>query len=378
MARMHFLEPAAAGCYAPASAAPRGHSLQNFPETDAARRARNFSALLDLGFECVEEPLTTETAPVGDGLWRVSQSLPAMGTVVTLSVLDASEQRATEALACAFGELDRGVRLLNRFDACSALGVLNAESRIADAPDELLEVMHRARGVHLLSRGAFDVTVTPVIDAFRSHREAGLPGLPGEAVLRAANERVNAAGVIIEGRKVRLHDGVEVTLDGIAKGYIVDAIAAVLTASGVAGYLVNGGGDIRVGGTRDGASPWRVGVRDPDDLGEELEVLSLDQGAVATSGSYEIYFDSERTRHHIVSSNGASPGECRSVTVRAPSTMLADALATAAFVAGPQAGARLVESVPGCSCLVVDAHGTQRPSPSWLPGSAGGGHNGAS
>lgn len=278
----------------------------------------------------------------------------------------------------AFAEMDRGIRLLNRFDDSSALGVLNSESRLADAPDELLEVMHRARGVHLLSHGAFDITVTPVIDAFRSHRDAGLPGLPDEAVLRAANDRVNAAGVNIEGRKVRLHDGVEVTLDGIAKGYIVDSMATVLTAAGVAGYLVNGGGDVRAGGTRDGFSPWRVGVRDPANPGEELDVLSLDEGAVATSGSYEIYFDSERTRHHIVSSNGSSPGECLSVTVRAPSTMLADALATAAFVAGPQAGARLVESVPGCSCLVVDAQGAQRPSSSWLPGAAGNGPNGAS
>jgi len=132
-----------------------------------------------------------------------------------------------------------------------------------------------------------------------------------------------------------------------------------------------------VGGTRDGTLPWRVGVRDPDNPGEELAILSLDDGAVATSGSYEIYFDSERTHHHIVSSSGTSPGECRSVTVRAPSTMLADALATAAFVAGPQAGARLVESVPGCSCLVVDAQGTQRPSSSWLPGVSSG-HKGVS
>ena len=352
--------------------------MRNFPETDAVRRARNLSALLDLGFERVEEPPSIETATVGNGLRRVTQSLPAMGTVVTMSVLDPSEDRAVEALGTAFAEMDRGIGLLNRFDECSALGVLNAESRLADAPDELLEVMHRARGVHLLSSGAFDITVTPVIDAFRAHRDAGLPGLPDSTELRAANERVNAAGVIIAGRKVRLHDGVEVTLDGIAKGYVVDSMATALTSAGVSGFLVNGGGDIRVGGTRDGARPWRVGVRDPDKPGEELDVLSLDEGAVATSGSYEIYFDSERTRHHIVSSDGTSPGECRSVTVRAPSTMLADALATAAFVAGPQAGERLVESVPGCSCLVVDAHGMQRPSSSWLPGSAGGGHNGAS
>jgi len=169
-------------------------------------------------------------------------------------------------------------------------------------------------------------------------------------------------------------DGVEITLDGIAKGYVVDRMAAVLEAHGARGYLVNGGGDIRTGGTRDGVQPWRVGVCDPEQTDAELDVLPLTDGAVATSGSYEIYFDRERTRHHIVTAAGVSPGECLGVTVRAATAMLADALATAAFVAGPTAGIRLVESVPGCSCLVVDAHGAQHSSSSWLPG---GSHRGA-
>jgi thiamine biosynthesis lipoprotein len=347
--------------------------LQNHHETEAHRRARNLAALIDLGFECAEEPLTTESVAVGGGLWRVSQSMPAMGTVVMVSVLDEAADRAAETLAAAFAEMQRAIGLLNRFDAGSALGVLNAEARLRAAPDELLEVLHQARAIHLLSTGAFDITVAPVIDLFRDHREAGLPGLPDADALRTTSQRVNASGVVISGRDVQLRDGVELTLDGIAKGYVVDCIAAVLARRQLAGYLVNGGGDIRTGGTRDGASPWRVGVRDPEEPDAELDVLPLTDGAVATSGSYEIYFDRERTRHHIVSATGTSPGECQSVTVRAATTMLADALATAAFVAGPAAGTRLVESVPGCSCLVVDAHGKQHPSSSWLPGSTHGG-----
>jgi thiamine biosynthesis lipoprotein len=345
------------------------HTLQ---ETDAQRRTRNLAALLDLGFECAQEPLTTETTPVAGGLWRVGQSLPAMGTVVNVAVLDSSQDRAAEAIDRTFATMGRTVDLLNRYDDASALGVLNAESRLSAAPDELLQVLHRARAVNLLSQGAFDVTVAPLIDAFREHRDAGREGLPGEATLRAAQARVNASGVVIHGRDVHLHDGVALTLDGIAKGYVVDAMAAALTAMNVSGFLINGGGDIRTGGTRDGAQPWRVGVRDPDNEHEELDVLPLFDGAVATSGSYEIYFDRERTHHHIVSSAGVSPGEASSVTVRAPNAMLADALATAAFVAGPEAGTVLVESVPGCSCLVVDGHGRQRPSSSWLPGSRNG------
>jgi thiamine biosynthesis lipoprotein len=343
-------------------------------ENEAHRRTRNLAALVDLGFERVEEPLTTESVAVGPRLWRVSQSVPAMGTIVMVSILDTDEDRAAQVIDAALAEMRRVVDLLNRFDDASALGVLNAEGRLADAPDELLDVMHRARGVHLLSRGAFDITVTPVIDLFRGHRDSGQFGLPDATALVAAQRRVQAAGIAIDGRQVHLHDGVEITLDGIAKGYVVDRMAAVLEAHGARGYLVNGGGDIRTGGTRDGVQPWRVGVCDPEQTDAELDVLPLTDGAVATSGSYEIYFDRERTRHHIVTAAGVSPGECLGVTVRAATAMLADALATAAFVAGPTAGIRLVESVPGCSCLVVDAHGAQHSSSSWLPG---GSHRGA-
>jgi thiamine biosynthesis lipoprotein len=89
-------------------------------------------------------------------------------------------------------------------------------------------------------------------------------------------------------------------------------------------------------------------------------------GAVATSGSYEIYFDPDRTLHHIVSSRtGRSPDVSSSVTVRAPSSMAADALATAVFVMEPAKGVRFIESLPRCECLVIDKHGRTLKSKGW-------------
>ncbi len=325
-----------------------------------------------MGFECVEGPLTTEAEAVDAG-WRVSQSVPAMGTVVSLSVLHESRGLAEDAIGGALAEMDRLIDILNRHEPATAMGALNDTGALRRAPDELVYLLRRARGFELLTAGAFDIAVAPVVDLLRQRRESGASGLPEASELVDARARVEAAGVDIDGRHIRFHgERTAVTLDGMAKGFIVDRMAHELEAHGAASYLINAGGDIRTAGGRDGRAPWTVAVQDPDKAGEFPDILQLHDGAVATSGSYEIYFDRERTLHHIVDSTGGSPGHSSGVTVRAATAMTADALATAAFVAGPELGMRLVASIPGAACLMVAADGSILKSPRWSnqPGTA--------
>lgn len=315
-----------------------------------------------MGFTCVVSPLTTEAVRLGGERWRITQAVPAMGTVVSMSVLDASRDRAEEAAGRAWEAMHRCIAVLNRFDAASAVSELNSAGRLKDAPDELLAVLRPARDLTSRTGGAFDPTVKPVVDLLHERRERGLSGPPAEHELRDALGRVGVARMRLRGRTVAFRgDGMGLTLDGIAKGYVVDAAAAALEHAGIAHYLVNAGGDIRTAGSRDGTAPWRVAVQDPDKADRFPAILAMGTGAVATSGSYEIYFDGERTCHHIVeAATGRSPGECVSVTVRAPTAMQADALATAVFVMGPAAGLRLIAATPGCESLVLTAGGRHR------------------
>jgi thiamine biosynthesis lipoprotein len=157
-----------------------------------------------------------------------------------------------------------------------------------------------------------------------------------------------------------------VTLDGIAKGYVVDRMAAVLAERGLRDFLINAGGDIRSGGVREDGTAWRVGVQDPAKRGDLPDVIGLTNGAVATSGSYEIYFDRERVHHHIVSAHtGNSPQMSQSVSVVAPTTMAADALATSVFLMEPARGVAFIDSLPQCACLIVDEQGLQSRSKGW-------------
>jgi thiamine biosynthesis lipoprotein len=145
-----------------------------------------------------------------------------------------------------------------------------------------------------------------------------------------------------------------ITLDGIAKGYVVDRASGVLTRRGVKDHLINAGGDIRVSGRREGGAPWRVAIRDPRDERRPAEILLLREGAIATSGNYEVCHHRERLCHHIVDpATGSSPGLADSVSVTAPTAMAADAVSTSVFVMGPARGVRLADSLPRCECLVL-------------------------
>lgn len=336
--------------------------------TPGERRLRQAAALLEMGFECVPGPVTTGAEHDGDR-WRITQALPAMATRVAITAVDASRTRAEEAIGRGWAALEGAIRDLSRHDAGAPLHVLNEQGRLDGAPDELLATLALSRHLYARSGGAFDVTVLPVLEQLRNGAS------PEE--LSHALALVGDAGIRARGRDLTLaRAGMGVTLDGIAKGRVVDIIAAALESTGVRDYLVDAGGDIRTAGTSSPqAGGWTVAIRDPHardarDRAPRRELLpqfvTMQRGAIATSGSYEIWFDDERTCHHVVSPrDGRSPQQVVSVTVLAPNAMLADGLATAAFLLGPDAGPGFVDTFAGCACLMVTRENTQLRSRAW-------------
>jgi thiamine biosynthesis lipoprotein len=330
---------------------------------EAARIARKLSLLGDLGLKRVEAaPVSVTAEQVGKALYKVTHGRPAMGTFVSVTALHPSRNLADEAIGAAFEQMDQRIAVFNRFDGASAVSQLNREGRLADAPPEFSRVVGRALHYYRLSHGTFDVTVKPLVDLLsRGTAE------PDEREIGELLELVGSKHIELSPHAVRFRRaGVGITLDGIAKGHIVDRIADCLDRHGLANYLVNAGGDIRTAGTRERGEPWAVAVQHPDKTGEFPDIIRLRAGAVATSGSYEIYFDRERKYHHIVNSRtGASPNVSASVSVLAPTAMAADALATSAFLMDPAAGLRFIGALPQCECMIIDRQGGQWKTEGW-------------
>lgn len=290
----------------------------------------------------------------------VSRMRVAMGTFVEVNAAGVPRDLADEAIDKAFDEMDRLAAILSRHDPSTPLSHLNAHGSLSGPPPELTAVMLHALDVNRRTGGVFDPTVKPLIDLL----EAPHAGEPDEAAVREATALVGAGHVHFADRAVSFdRSGVEVTLDGVAKGYIVDRMSDVMTAAGVGNHLINAGGDIRSRGERTPGRAWTVAIEDPKKKGNYPDVIRMRDGAVATSGSYERFYDPSRRWHHIIDpATGHSPHRCVSVSVRAATVMEADALSTAVFVMGQSRGLREIDAEHGTSCFIVDSTGNHRSS----------------
>lgn len=306
-----------------------------------------------------------------------------MGTMVSITVACPSSTQAHDAMDLAFAEGRRLEALLTRHDAAAPLGVLNSQGSLRDVPPELLNVWQRAHGICHLTGGAFDATVLPLVRLLesRSNPEGELE-LP-ESDLREALALVDTEAVYAGRDGMRLErQGMGLTLDGIAKGHIVDAMSAVLLRAGCENHLINAGGDILARGHKAPGVFWRVAVEDPEKRGHYPQVLELYNQAIATSGGYEMHYDAEGRHHHLLDpSTGRSP-VLGSMSVLAATCMAGRCAGhrpvRPARRGGPDAGRqpfglRLRPAAPGrppaglpplaCGSLILIVHGCKKPVP---------------
>jgi thiamine biosynthesis lipoprotein len=152
-------------------------------------------------------------------------------------------------------------------------------------------------------------------------------------------------------------------LGGIAKGFALERAAAALRERRLESFLLVSGGQVYAAGSRtgrEGARPWRVGIREPRGGPEDLFArLELRDGSASTSGDYESYFVAGGVRyHHLLDPRTGRPARgLRSATVVAADAVLADALSTGIFVMGPEAGLALAERLEGVEAVLVDDDG---------------------
>ena len=284
------------------------------------------------------------------GLMVAQKTSMMMGTVVTITVVDPSSTRAQEALAAGFERMEKLAPLFDRHQGSGPVAQLNRQGRLSDIPPDLKQVLDLCQRVHRLSRGAFDITVAPVLDLYKRYFAQGaMP--PPRSELQEALAAVG--GLKQEGGSLLLTwPGARVTLDGVAKGFIADQGIQAIAQAGARHALVNAGGDLALLGDQ-GGRPWRVGVADPHQRHRPVMVISMTGGALATSGNYEVFFDRQRLYHHIIDpASGRSPRTDLSASVRAPYAALADALSTACFVMEPRRATALLRSQPGLEGLI--------------------------
>ena len=262
------------------------------------------------------------------------------------------------------GRLEQLNQSMSTYRSTSEISQFNklttAGQPFAVSPD-FLKVMRAADAIHVLTAGAWDGTVHPLVNLWGFGRTGPIEKVPSRDDIEKALENVGFQHIEVspEGHLKKRRGQVTVNLASIAKGYGVDMVASLLTELGYRNYLVEIGGEVFASGRRKDGSPWRVGINRPEKGAAATDVykaLVLENRAMATSGDYRNYVEIQgRSYSHIIDPRSGYPvnNGVVSASVIAPNCTLADGLSTALMIMGSAEGVQLLNRMEKVEGLII-------------------------
>ncbi len=280
-----------------------------------------------------------------------------MDTLVRISVFDpvSPADSLHQLIDTVFAWMDAAESQLSVHRENSDVLKINAHAGEKGVPvsKDVVYVIREGSKLHDQTSGAFDITIGAIKSIWKFNGE--YPAPPKNVSIQNKLALVNNSAIVIKDTVVLLQKrNMQLDLGGIAKGYVVDKTVEMLKAAGVHSAIVEAGGDLRLLGPHPYKKQWRIGIRHPRIPQGIIGFLDLKSGSVTTSGDYERYFIQDSIRyHHILDPKTGCPARgCISVTVVTSSAMIADGLATALFVMGPEKAIAYANNHPEVDCIV--------------------------
>jgi FAD:protein FMN transferase len=282
-----------------------------------------------------------------------------MGTELHLTAWTSDAAGAREALEAVFAEFERLDGLMSVWRPGSDIVRLNAAAGQHPVPvsRDVLAVLEDARQISEWTGGKFDVTFGALSDLWRFDHDQD-NHVPDMDEVRRRLPLIDYRALKIDaaaGTAFLSRAGMRAHLGGIGKGYAIDNAARILRDRGFRDFMIQAGGDLYVGGVKDGRR-WRLGIQDPRGPANRLfAAIDLSDRTLSTSGDYERFFMAGGRRyHHIIDPSTGEPARgCRSVSIISRSAALADGLSTGVFLLGPEAGMELLRRIPDVDAVIV-------------------------
>jgi FAD:protein FMN transferase len=302
-------------------------------------------------------------------LYRHEANRMSMGCVYAIEAYGPDAETLPRIVEEAFDEVDRIDRLMSHYKTDSPLSLINRDAARRPVPvePELFDFIVDAMRYNRDSDGAFDITVGPLMRTWGFFRGEGR--LPTDAEVTAARRHVGSAHVTLDAvaRTISFDEpGVELDLGGIAKGYAVDRVVALLRRRQVAAALISAGSSTIYGlGAPPGAprrsghamqpanAGWDVAIQDPVNSQRAATTVRLKDRALSVAGSSEKSFEAGGVRYsHIMDPRTGRPVQgVLSVAVLTSSGTAGDALDNALFVLGPEGGQAYLNRLPDTEAL---------------------------
>jgi FAD:protein FMN transferase len=261
----------------------------------------------------------------------------AQGTSYHITYLAGQHSNYRESFDSIFKKIDLS---LSTYNTSSIISKINRNDTAVKVDEFFSDVFKKSIEVSEKTKGLFDVTVAPIINAY---------GFGFNKKERITNVLIDSLLRFIGYKKIRLVDNklvkdipqVMLDFNAIAQGYTVDVIASFLESKGISNYMVEVGGELRTKGTKLNDSSWTVGIEKPNESLTEgaslFAVINIKDKSLATSGNYKKFYVEEGKKYaHIIDPFTGYPAKnsLLSTTVIADNCMTADAYATAFMVMG--------------------------------------------
>lgn len=293
------------------------------------------AALLAAGVFVLAGCGAAEKAKTAEEIPSVTRDIFAMDTYMSITGYG---EHAEEAVNASLEEITRLDKMLSVGNPDSEISKINTTGSGSISEDSAVMV-EKALEVGDRTGGKFDITIYPLMVewGFTSDNFH----VPAQEKLDELLEHVDYRQVKFdkEAMTVTLGDKQGMDLGGIAKGFTSDRIMEIFREYNLDSGMVTLGGNVECLNTKTDGSLWRCGIRDPYDESKLLGVVSVEDAAVITSGTYERNFTDEATGklyHHIIdpATGYSADNGLISVTIISKSGMLADALSTSMYILG--------------------------------------------
>ncbi len=256
---------------------------------------------------------------------------------------------ANEIYCAAVKELHRLENMMSFYREASEVSLLNRKAgrESVKLSKEMMFVLQQAKHYSLLSKNAFNIMLSPLIQLWRKAGENNkMPTTDDiEQTLTLCSDD-NLLLDIDDNMAYLTKKDCMIDLGGIGKGYAADICCDIYKAMGAISAFINLGGNVKAIGNRADGSQWTIGIQHPDkSRGNCYCVIMCSDVSVVTSGGYERYQEIDGVKyHHILDGVTGYPSatDLKSVTVLSHSSTQADALSTAAFVMGLKKGVDLI------------------------------------
>ena len=288
-----------------------------------------------------------------------TKTVNLMGSVFQITLVDSDSISAHQNINKAILEIERIENLISEWRPQTQISQVNQNAGIkpVKVDKEVFELTKKAIWFSEISNGAFDISIVAMDKIWKF--DGTMEKLPSKKAIRNSIVNVNYKNIVLDSINSTIFlskKGMKIGFGSIGKGYAADKARKLLQESGIIAGIINAAGDIATWGTQIGGNPWRIGVNNPLETGETIEILEFSgNNAVTTSGNYEKYAEINDKRYsHIINPKTGYPStELISVTIIGPNAEMCNGFSTSIMVLGLKKGIKLINKFPDYQYIII-------------------------